>query len=300
MSESGIVVKKYPDVKPVEGQPLLGRNVHHDPESRRYAFKAAPITAPLVSVEHRIELEILNQGDIGSCVPNMGTSFLAWWKIKSTLPEHVQNNLNEAFAVQWYREVTRIDPFKGEWEPDDTGSDGLSCAKVAKSRGHISGYVHTFDPVSALVALQDSPIGIGIAWREGCYYPNADGLISYTGDELGGHEILAVGFNAEKQWVKLRNSWGHGWGKDGHFYMTVVDFTRALRDQGDAIIFVPNNQPAPEPDPLPDVEPNDKPTPADRALMAKMNPWSDGIISKLTKAGKASEAYRVWKNVKGL
>lgn len=36
---------------------------------------------------------------------------------------------------------------------------------------------------------------------------------------LGGHAVCAVGYDKTKQLVKVRNSWGAGWGDAGHFYM---------------------------------------------------------------------------------
>lgn len=36
---------------------------------------------------------------------------------------------------------------------------------------------------------------------------------------LGGHAVMAVGYDDEKQVVIVRNSWGTGWGDKGYFYM---------------------------------------------------------------------------------
>lgn len=36
---------------------------------------------------------------------------------------------------------------------------------------------------------------------------------------LGGHAVLAVGYNDAKRWIIVRNSWGDGWGDKGYFYM---------------------------------------------------------------------------------
>ena len=42
---------------------------------------------------------------------------------------------------------------------------------------------------------------------------------------LGGHAVLAVGYDDIKQLVKVRNSWGMGWGDKGHFYLPYAYFT---------------------------------------------------------------------------
>lgn len=36
---------------------------------------------------------------------------------------------------------------------------------------------------------------------------------------LGGHAVLVVGYDEDKRWFIVRNSWGEGWGDHGYFYM---------------------------------------------------------------------------------
>merc|ERR1712023_266794 len=36
---------------------------------------------------------------------------------------------------------------------------------------------------------------------------------------LGGHAVMACGFDDEKQAVLVRNSWGKSWGEEGYFWM---------------------------------------------------------------------------------
>jgi C1A family cysteine protease len=38
-------------------------------------------------------------------------------------------------------------------------------------------------------------------------------------ENLGGHAVLAVGYDDEKQVVIVRNSWGADWGDEGYFYL---------------------------------------------------------------------------------
>jgi C1A family cysteine protease len=40
-----------------------------------------------------------------------------------------------------------------------------------------------------------------------------------SGSLLGGHAVLAVGYNDAHQWFIVRNSWGATWGDHGYFYM---------------------------------------------------------------------------------
>ena len=36
---------------------------------------------------------------------------------------------------------------------------------------------------------------------------------------MGGHAVMAVGFDNVNKWYIIRNSWGEGWGEKGYFYM---------------------------------------------------------------------------------
>lgn len=40
-----------------------------------------------------------------------------------------------------------------------------------------------------------------------------------TEECLGGHAVMAVGYDDRKQAVLVRNSWGRHWGRGGHFWM---------------------------------------------------------------------------------
>jgi len=42
---------------------------------------------------------------------------------------------------------------------------------------------------------------------------------------IGGHAVMAVGYNKKKKMMLVRNSWGKGWGLDGHFWMPFDYFT---------------------------------------------------------------------------
>ena len=47
---------------------------------------------------------------------------------------------------------------------------------------------------------------------------------------LGGHAVLAVGYDDTKQWLIVRNSWGTSWGVKGYFYMPYTVFNKLVMD----------------------------------------------------------------------
>ena len=47
---------------------------------------------------------------------------------------------------------------------------------------------------------------------------------------LGGHAVMCVGHDDNKQWFIVRNSWGASWGDKGYFYLPYAYFTPDLTD----------------------------------------------------------------------
>ncbi len=48
---------------------------------------------------------------------------------------------------------------------------------------------------------------------------------TFSEQRLGGHAVMAVGYNDEKQYFIVRNSWGINWGDNGYFYMPYTYIT---------------------------------------------------------------------------
>lgn len=243
----------------------LGRNVLHDSRSRMFPVKAEK-PKQLESTRHNINIVRLDQGNTGSCTGNAGTHALAsdkHWAAGQTVLKPEDANANEGYAVQLYSAATILDPWPGQYPPDDTGSDGLSIVKVLQQRGLISGYQHAFSLDAALTALSQGVVMIGSAWLDGMYNPARDGRISVTGAEVGGHEYILDEIDVQRQIVWMMNSWGKKWGLDGRAYMSWADLAKLLANDGDCTVPVPNSQPAPTPVPVPD-----PPGQTDAALLA--------------------------------
>ncbi|WP_426561232.1 hypothetical protein ACPPVT_13975 [Angustibacter sp. McL0619] len=232
---------------PADGAHPLGRHVNHDPRSRAFAHLASGRT--LQSVRHTRHAPVLDQGSLGSCTGNALTGALASDPLYAGLPSGTE--LDEAKAVEIYSAATKVDPYDGDYPPTDTGSDGLSVAKVATTLGLISGYRHAFSLDDALDALQDGPVITGVNWFAGFDNPDGDGNVSISGAIRGGHEIVVDQYDADHGRIGLTNSWGEGWGLDGRFFMSTATWGKLLEQDGDATILVPANAPAPTPEPTP-------------------------------------------------
>jgi hypothetical protein len=191
--------------------PRLGRHVRHDTRSAAYGVAEMP-RAAIRSVEWERHIPILDQGQIGSCVPNnapefLGTDALGYTGVTSVeIPKPdtkgefaagVTWTLDEDFALQMYRLVTRLDPYPGQWEPDDTGSDGLTLAKAG---------------------------------------PDGKITIDYNSGVAGGHQVFARKFDAENDRVWIDNSWGESFGLDGRGWFQGSELAAHLKRSGDVTV----------------------------------------------------------------
>jgi len=208
----------------------LGRVPERDPRSLNFA---APATTPVTSKRWRRYGTVLDQGDLGSCTGNAGEGCL------NHAPFHVVGTTcaKEPDAVSLYSAATAADAYPGQYPPEDTGSSGLAVAKVLKAWGRITGYTHAFDLDHILSALMSGPLIVGTDWLNNMFYPDPNGLVQPTGSVAGGHEYVLNGADVTSKMLRFQNSWGTGWGVNGHFFMTFDGFSSLLADDGDAILF---------------------------------------------------------------
>lgn len=233
------------------GDPRLGRHVRHDPRSWSFAFGAADVST-LSSARHQSQIPTLNQGELGSCTGNAATKCLSYEPFWDAEVQKVLGSdaaADEKYAVSVYSDATQLDPYPGAYPPKDTGSDGLSVAKVLKSRGLISGYQHAFSLEALLTALAKQPVIVGTEWRQDMFKPAPDGQQKITGAVAGGHEYCLDELDVENQRIWMQNSWGDEWGLQGRAFFSYDDMKTLLAASGDCTIFAPLDSPPPPPPP---------------------------------------------------
>lgn len=79
-------------------------------------------------------------------------------------------------------------------------SDGATVAgtmDAARADGLITGYLWNKGVADTVRALQVGPVAIGIDWSEGQYTAGPDGVVTVSGQWVGGHFILLVGRQVE-------------------------------------------------------------------------------------------------------
>lgn len=181
----------------------------------------------------------LDQLNLGSCTGNAATqvrcsdvwgvpvSWMGWDALRL-----------EAYAVDVYGAATHLDPFRGAYPPDDTGSDGASVLTVLKQRGLISGFTSaiTFEGIQR--ALQSGPGIMGSPWYTAMFSPDRCGQISIGGVVEGGHETVLRAVQYSTKRFLFQNSWGNDWGakrkgQGGYFWLTFGSVQRLLNEGAD-------------------------------------------------------------------
>lgn len=295
----------------VAGRPL-GRHVRHD--SRSLNYRVEPVAAP-VSVEWNRRTPTLDQASTSACTGNAMVGCLGTEPFYSSLTAKLQAGLklDESEALSVYALATSLDSYAGTFTypppgGQDTGSDGLSVMQAAKSPQFelISGYTHALSIDDVIAGLQKGPGITGTNWLTDMDNPSNEGIIKYSGSIRGGHEYEVWKVDLERGLIWFWNSWGDPFGLGGRFAMSLEDYAKALKDQGDATFPIPITQPAPVPTPTPPGPPAPAPTPpgppspddpraaADAAYITDADPWA-GAPHFWRRATVAAKAYKIWR-----
>ena len=164
-----------------------------------------------------------DQGDTSQCVG------YAWHGLLRSLP------LLQRDPVPWtiYTKAQRVDEWEGE---DYDGTSVRAGAKVLKAAGRISSYGWAFDIDTVLRWLAfKGPVVLGTNWYEGMMHPDSTGLVIPSGEIVGGHAYIAIGFDNMKDRLICQNSWGEDFGPiNGRFHLNYDDADALIHEGGEA------------------------------------------------------------------
>lgn len=118
--------------------------------------------------------------------------------------------------------------------PEVDGTFVRAAARILRAAGAIASY-HWARSVDAIVThlLESGPIIAGTDWYEGM---DQGGVMQARGAILGGHAYLLRSVNRRTGLVRVRNSWGRGWGDQGEADLPIDQLRTLLRDDGEFLL----------------------------------------------------------------
>lgn len=230
--------------------PRLGRLREFDERSRNFPIRAVLEEPQFRSYTWRQQAPPLNQGDVGACVAySLGNEALSYPGEVALAPEFAAR-LTDAFLLRAYCEAQRIDPWSGTdtrtvcgtlaESPAYGGTSELAGLKVFQRMGFYKEYRWAFSLEDAVLGLGfNGPALVGSWWWSDMFRPNAEGFVKPTGSRAGGHMYMlsAVDVSGSASWldgkVRVRNSWGPGWGDGGEADLAIRDLGKLLDEEGE-------------------------------------------------------------------
>ena len=175
---------------------------------------------------------ILDQGSEGACVG------FGWTAEALASPVRVDLNRIKTrapkepnkFAQYVYAFAKTIDEYEGV---DYEGTSVLAGAKSMQTFRLLKEYRWAFsmdEIIDGIIAK--GPVVLGIPWYDSMYEaPN--GILKVSGEQVGGHCILAVGYKVYpggEDAVILQNSWGKDWGVNGLAEIKVSELAKLVAE----------------------------------------------------------------------
>lgn len=173
-----------------------------------------------------------NQGQSTQCV---AYSWSHWLEDGPVIQDGVMGRAKPLFnTTSLYEACQKVDQWPGT---DYSGTSVRAGAKILKDVGLITEYrwAFTVDEI-ILTLLTLGPMVIGTKWFHKMQFPNEHGLIRPKGRALGGHAYLLNGVDVDREYFRIKNSWGRSWGDNGHGYISFKDFEKIYKKGGEACI----------------------------------------------------------------
>jgi len=214
-------------------QSRFGRLFKRDVRDDRYSMRAMGVGKPTERTE-RYWNDATWVGDQGNYPRCVGFAWAHW--LETGPVTHPGLDAPAVDPVRIYEEAQKVDEWPGEGY---AGTSVRAGAKVLRSLGFISSYLWAHKVSEIVYALCEvGPVVVGTNWHAGMDSPKPNGRIRPTGPVLGGHAYLLSGVDRKKKRLRIRNSWGLEWGKEGRAFITFKDFKKLLANRGEACLAV--------------------------------------------------------------
>lgn len=188
--------------------------------------------------KHWYTPEPLDQGNTPHCVAYAWTMLLMAGPTKNRARKRA-----ELFDPTYTRDLYRRAQENDEWPGEEyDGTSVRAGAKCVQGDGYITGYAWGYDVATvAAHVLGSGPVVAGTYWFSGMWAPDAKGYVQAAGTIEGGHAYLVTGCNTKKAnpdkskgAFRILNSWGKDWGESGEAWISFADFSKLLREDGEA------------------------------------------------------------------
>ena len=224
------------------------------PDARDFSY-AAPLKLmqklPVKADLRKLCPPVYNQGGLGSCTANaLGAAFqiaqviqkkTTWMPSRlflyynSRVPIHTENSDSGAFLRDAVKCMNKQGMCKEtEWTYDDDNTAGAKFTQKPPTLCYqhgLSNQILTYQRLqNSLTVLQGCLAeGYPFAFGFSVYESFMSATVKRTGimpmpniaaeRMIGGHAVLAVGYDNSRQAFLIRNSWGKEWGLAGYFWM---------------------------------------------------------------------------------
>ena len=204
-------------------------------DSRDRSYGIAPMLMSVPQISERFWWDDGwwgNQGTTSQCV---AYSWSHWIEDGPVIQDSVVGRTKPLFdTTMLYETCQKVDQFPGE---NYNGTSVRAGAKILKELGIISEYRWAFNVneiINTLLTL--GPMVVGTKWYHKMQFPSKSGIIKPRGRAIGGHAYLLNGVNVDKEYFRIKNSWGKQWGDSGHAYVSFSDFEKIFKDGGEACV----------------------------------------------------------------
>lgn len=210
---------------------MLGRLPDPDPRDANYPMRALLTIPPTLKTRYWWAGGAwLDQGATGTCV---GHGWAHWIEDgPRTWPGTV-----DPYAI--YLAACMRDTFVGNDNGDlNYGTSVRAGAEAVVAMGRASEYRWAWDvPTIVDAILTKGPVVVGTNWYSSMMMLD-EGFLEVYGGIAGGHCYVLNGVSTVKGIVRVKNSWGRGWGNKGHAYLSLEDLERLIGEDGEACMAV--------------------------------------------------------------
>ena len=175
----------------------------------------------MVSPDFRID-----QGNEGTCVGHGCTNVLmASPTTHPTFPSFADVPSAHTYARRLYFDATGDSTYQ-------EGAYTRDALNVLRTRGAIAAYYRLASVDEVIDALYIGPVTFGTYWYDSMFEPysaygNQYLRVDISSGIAGGHLYCITGYDLAPEdgppYVRIQNSWGRGWGKNGTARITIDD-----------------------------------------------------------------------------